>query len=275
MNKLILFRKQIELLTISKQYLEQNPVNDFFKIRDAYFDLFYESQYNLKYEIIELIPVINLPTIRYTIDCLKNASSISEDIISSLTGKIKIKEAIANISYLIEVLQKAQIDLSNHAVFYSWQSDRLASVNRNFIENCILKAINKLNDELPYKLFLDKDTRNVPGSPNIPDVIANKIDNSFCFIGDVTIINKDSKKPSPNPNVMFETGYALSSLGDKRLIVICNTHYGKFEALPFDIKIRRIMQYELARNSLQKEKDEKKEKLISCLYDALKAISNL
>lgn len=275
MNKLILFRKQIELLTISKQYLEQNPVNDYFKIRDAYFDLFYESQYNLKYEIIELIPVKNLPNIRHTIDCLKNASSISEDSISSSTGEIKIKEAIANISYLIEVLQKAQIDLSNHAVFYSWQSDRVASVNRNFIENCILKAINKLNDELPYKLFLDKDTRNVPGSPNIPDVIANKIDNSFCFIGDVTIINKDSKKPSPNPNVMFETGYALSSLGDKRLIVICNTHYGKFETLPFDIKIRRIMQYELARNSLQKEKDEKKEKLISCLYDALKAISNL
>lgn len=275
MNKLVLFRKQIELLTISIKYLEQNTSNDFFKIRDAFFDLFYESQYNLKSEIIEIIPVENLSAIRHTIDCLKNASSISKDEVFSLTGNIKTKNVIQNISYLIKLLQKAQNDLSNHAVFYSWQSDRLTSINRNFIENCILKAISKLNAELPYKLFLDKDTRNVPGSPNIPDVIANKIDNSFCFIGDVTLTNKDSKKPSPNPNVMFETEYALSSLGDKRLIVICNTHYGELEQLPFDIRIRRIMQYELARNTPQKEKEEKKEKLISCLYDALKAISNL
>lgn len=202
-------------------------------------------------------------------------SCISKDDIFSATGNIKIKSAIQTISYLIELLQKAQIELSNHAVSYSWQSDRLPCVNRNFIENCILKAINKLNAELPYKLFLDKDTRNIPGSPNIPDVIANKIDNCFCFIGDVTLTNNDSKKPSPNPNVMFETGYSLSSLGDKRIIVICNTHYGEFEQLPFDIKIRRIMQYKLAKNTSQKEKEEEKEKLISCLYDALKAISNL
>lgn len=172
-------------------------------------------------------------------------------------------------------MQKAQIDLSNHAVFYSWQSDRVPRVNRNFIENCIQKAIDKLNNELPYTLFLDKNTRDIPGSPNIPDAITNKIDNSFCFIGDVTLTNNNSKKPSPNPNVMFETGYALSSLGDKRIILICNTHFGNLEALPFDIKIRRITPYELTTNTPQNVKDEKREKLISLLYDALKAISNL
>lgn len=277
MKKLVLYRKQLQLLRLTKEILTNKP-NDFFEIRDAYFDLFYENQYSFKPELIEILPVQNISAIRKTIENLKNAASCTRIEIVSTYGKIQTSTVLKNIDYLIDLLDKVQLSLSNNTVFYSWQSDRLSSTNRNFIERCIEMAIKKLNKELPYLLRIDSDTRELPGSPNIPDAIAAKIDNAFCFVGDITPIDKKkfkSTKLIPNPNVMFETGYALSTLGEKRIILISNTHFGKIDDLPFDLKIRRMESYCLSTKTTPEDKKKAKDKLAESLYNGFKAISNI
>ena len=47
----------------------------------------------------------------------------------------------------------------------------------------------------------------------------------------------------PNPNVMFELGFAVRSLGWDRVICICNEEYGDVETQPFDISKHRIITY--------------------------------
>ena len=60
MNKHVLYRKQLDLLILAKKYLSDTTpqnLNDYVnKVRDAIPDLFYESQYSLRDEFIELIP---------------------------------------------------------------------------------------------------------------------------------------------------------------------------------------------------------------------------
>lgn len=101
-------------------------------------------------------------------------------------------------------------------IFFSWQSDLNLKNNKNFIEDCIKTAIKELNDEKNYLIDfnLDKDTSGEPGNPEIINTILNKIDNSRIFICDLSIINKDFQgRKTPNPNVIFELGYAIKSLG--------------------------------------------------------------
>ena len=52
-------------------------------------------------------------------------------------------------------------------------------------------------------------------------------------------------RPTPNPNVLYELGYALSSLGDARIVLLMNVAYGAPEDLPFDLKMHRVMTYNM------------------------------
>lgn len=276
MKKNVLFRKQLEFLKMADELILEGDNDKYLKIRDGVFDLFYENQYNLKTELIEIVPTDMIASIRELIEVLKNCYSLNFDRIYAINaGPMDYNKAHLLIEKLSTYIQEAQNKYSNHAVFYSWQSDRLQSVNRSFIEDCILKAIKRINNELPYQLYLDKDTRNAPGSPNIPEIICQKIDNSFCFIADVTPVYDKNGESLPNSNVMFETGYAISSLSDKRVILVSNSHYGKLESLPFDVKIRRVASYNLSKTSTSDEKAKEKSKLIDLLYLALKTIANI
>jgi len=58
-------------------------------------------------------------------------------------------------------------------VFYSWQSDSPASLNRTFIEKALREALKQLNTDATVEnalrgttLTLDKDTQDVAGSPH-------------------------------------------------------------------------------------------------------------
>jgi len=53
----------------------------------------------------------------------------------------------------------------------------------------------------------------------------------------------------PNPNVVFELGYAVQRLGWERVICVANTHFGAIEALPFDVRQRRVKGYTLDPNT--------------------------
>ena len=84
-------------------------------------------------------------------------------------------------------------------LFLSWQSDRRDC--RNFVTSVVQKLPEKVADIA--SVILDRDTVNVPGSPDIGDTIFEKIDSCDLFIADITLINdKDSGyRRTPNPNV--------------------------------------------------------------------------
>ncbi len=149
-------------------------------------------------------------------------------------------------------------------IFFSWQSDTDLKNNKNFIESCIKTAIKEFNKENKFlvNFNLDKDTSGEPGNPEIINLILNKIDNSRIFICDLSIINQDYVgRKTPNPNVVFELGYAIKSLGWEKIICIVNEEHGESEVLPFDIKHRRILRYNLQ----TKEKSKEKRKIVEAI----------
>ena len=146
--------------------------------------------------------------------------------------------------------------MNNNIIFYSWQSDLPNSENRNFIKGCIEKAVKDANRD-DKCLEVDRDTCGMAGFPNIEQTILRKIQKANVFVADISIINNGfwKKKRTPNPNVLFELGYAVKTLGWERIICVFNNDYGKIEDLPFDIKQHRVVSYSLRKND---KKDEKK-----------------
>lgn len=137
------------------------------------------------------------------------------------------------------------------SIFYSWQSDLPNNTNRGFIETVINKTIKDISASDHYDVVpsLDRDTQGVPGAPNISEAILEKIRNCDAFVADISIVTGDKKqgqRPSPNPNVLIELGYAISVLGWSRIILFCNTLHGSDSDLPFDIRQHRRIPYKLA-----------------------------
>jgi hypothetical protein len=138
-------------------------------------------------------------------------------------------------------------------VFYSWQSQLPNATNRSFIESALEAAVKELRDDtsLEVRPEVDKDTANVPGAPNIADTIRAKIDRAEVVVCDVSIVqglnsDRTRDRPTPNPNVLIELGYALKSLGTPdRLILVVNTAFGGVENLPFDLRQHRTTPYHL------------------------------
>lgn len=155
-------------------------------------------------------------------------------------------------------------------IFYSWQSDLPNSTNRGFIGKCLEEAIFSLNKDLMIDAVIDRDTKNVIGTPDIVSSIFNKIDNANIFVADVSFINADSSgKKCPNPNVLIELGYAAKALGWDKIICVFNSQYGKIEELPFDLRFRRPILYSII-NPSNKTKDKKV--LTNIFKDALQGI---
>lgn len=91
---------------------------------------------------------------------------------------------------------------------------------------------------------VESDTQGVAGAPDIAATIFAKIDRSDIFVADVSIIGTlAADRPSPNPNVLIELGYAKRALGLDRVILVCNTHFGAVDDMPFDIRGKRAMTY--------------------------------
>ena len=131
-------------------------------------------------------------------------------------------------------------------IFYSWQSDLPSAGNHYLIRDALRGAIKRISrDDTELTMRVDHDTLGVSGSPDIKQVIFDKIDQCTVFVCDVSIINQnehDSRK-TPNPNVLIEMGYAAAKLGWGRVVLVFNEHYGKLEDSPFDIRANRISKY--------------------------------
>ena len=129
-------------------------------------------------------------------------------------------------------------------VFFSWQSDRIE----------VKKAIHRELDVVAKKLYkegvnliVDHDTRDRVGTQDINAEVLQKILHCDIFIADVTPVSKilsDTPKPVkliPNPNVMYESGYALAHKGLSKMIFLASLQHGETIAqLPFDINHNTI-----------------------------------
>jgi len=71
---------------------------------------------------------------------------------------------------------------------------------------------------------------------------------------------------------MYELGLAAESVGWSNIILLFNKNYGTFDDLPFDIKIRRAIQFEL--NKKGKNKNTNTNELINDLTIATKTCLN-
>jgi hypothetical protein len=157
-------------------------------------------------------------------------------------------------------------------VFYSWQSDLPNSTNRGLILDALERAAKKIrrDDSVAVEPVVDRDTQNVPGAPDIAHTIFQKIEKADAFVADVSIINPGLGRPTPNPNVLIELGYALKTLGNARTILVANTASGPIEALPFDLRTKRVLGYQLGTGA--DDKPDQRQKLQDGLEAALRAI---
>ncbi len=161
--------------------------------------------------------------------------------------------------------------MAPRTVFYSWQADSEKSLNRYFIEDCLKRAIRKLNREDLSELVIDRDTKNVAGMPDIGHTILENIARSPVVVADLTLINpatvrRPDERTVSNPNVLFELGYAFGKLGPKAIVGVFNTTSGEVEELPFDLRPRRLMTYRLAAGD---DKAEVRAKLVTALAGAI------
>ena len=108
------------------------------------------------------------------------------------------------------------------------------------------------------------------GAPDIAHAIFQKIEKAAAFVADVSIVNEGLGRPTPNPNVLVEVGYALKTLGNPRILLVANTANGPVESLPFDLRTKRVLTYHLAPGA--GDKPEQRKKLQQGLERALRVI---
>ena len=169
-----------------------------------------------------------------------------------------------------------------NTIFYSWQSDRPTGVCRNFIERCTQSAIDRLRadveiaESLREELQVDKDTKDVPGTPAIFDTIMAKIAAAGVFVSDLSFVGQRADgRPTSNPNVLIEYGYALASLGSERIIAVVNDTYGKPTNvnLPFNLAHTRFpISYTVAENASEEERKTARNTLTKNLEVALRTV---
>jgi hypothetical protein len=137
-------------------------------------------------------------------------------------------------------------------IFFSWQADTNTKVGRNLVERALEKAVGRIGDdstveEAVQEIEVDRDTKGVAGSPPIVETIFRKIDNAAAFVPDLTFVaTRIDGRPSPNPNVLVEYGWALKSLSHSRIVSVMNTAFGEptAETMPFDMAhLRRPILY--------------------------------
>jgi hypothetical protein len=156
-------------------------------------------------------------------------------------------------------------------VFYSWQSDRLPSTKEDFIQQALERVAKSISIDpaIAVQPVIDRDVRGVSGAPDISRTVFDKIARATVFVADVSIINEASNnvRPAPNPNVLIELGYALHAIGEARVLLVMNTAFGGPEQLPFDLKMRHVITYEMPTKALQRSGERKRleQKLLSAI----------
>lgn len=142
-----------------------------------------------------------------------------------------------------------------YIIFYSWMSDRPVKKNIRYIRKKLSDDCRELEKKLGVKITIDSDSRGEDGSKPIEENVLKKISSCDIFIGDITPIYPRHhwlwrQKPTPNPNVMYELGFAVSSLGWNRCVMVRNSKYGNLSKAPFDIRNHTTVTYHKGKDEL-------------------------
>lgn len=169
-------------------------------------------------------------------------------------------------------------------VFFSWQADTDPKSGRNLIERALEKAIARIGadadvEEAVRYAALDKDTQGVAGTPPIVDTIFGKIDKAFVFVPDLTFVGtRLDGRPTPNPNVLIEYGWALNTLGHSRMVTVMNAAFGEptRETMPFDMAhLRFPIKYNCPPGADDAKRKSERDTLSKKLEGALRAVLDL
>lgn len=166
-------------------------------------------------------------------------------------------------------------------VFYSWQADTPARINRSLIESALKRALEQINADAKVvnsarEVQLDKDTMGLPGTPPIVEAIFRKIDECAVFVPDLTFVaHTEAGRPTPNANVLIEYGWALKSRGHDRIVAVMNDAFGapSETSLPFNMRhLRWPLRYTLpdgngVRDSVRKQLVDKLARAIRAVLD--------
>lgn len=168
----------------------------------------------------------------------------------------------------------------SRTIFFSWQADIPTKIGRNFLKEVLVGVTKEIAsdtsiDEVLRDVEVDSDTQGVAGQPPIVDTIFKKIDSAAVFIADMSFVGtRTDGRPTPNPNVLIEYGWALKSLKYERVICVMNTAYGapNNDNLPFDLKhLRWPICYDLPENCTPEVRAKQKKELIAVLNKAIRA----
>jgi hypothetical protein len=167
-------------------------------------------------------------------------------------------------------------------VFYSWQNDSPASLNRGFIEQALQEALRRLDMDTVLENS-SRDTALESGEASSDaEAFLKKIDECGVFVADLTLVGlpkgaltnvTSSPRHSPNPNVLVEFGYALRTHSQDQLIGIANTAYGRPEAASLPFYLRHLVSpitYHLS-NPGASDKQGQFENLVQTLVKAISA----
>ncbi|MBK3776928.1 hypothetical protein GAY31_22715 [Azospirillum brasilense] len=168
-------------------------------------------------------------------------------------------------------------------IFYSWQSYTPAKANRSFIENALKGAVKSIRDDEEVNIEIrdeminvDSGVKGTPGMAPITETILRKIIRANVFVVDLTFVATTSEgKGLPNPNVLFELGWAMRVLGHSRIVAVMNTAFGEptETAYPFDLRHYNFpIQYNLPYDATPEIRKATKSTLVNNLAKSISEI---
>jgi hypothetical protein len=171
-------------------------------------------------------------------------------------------------------------------LFWSWQSESPVRIGRILVRDALKEAIEqlKLSADIvePERdtTKIDHDHGRVSGGAGLVREILTMIDGAAAFVADVTAVGRigsgvdiqpeNAGNKLINSNVALELGYALRALGERKLILVFNSHYGWQEDLPFSVRNQAdAIAFTLPRNAGRSEIEQERKKLTARLLSAI------
>lgn len=124
-------------------------------------------------------------------------------------------------------------------------------------------------------LQTEDGVKGIPGTPDVANMIFERIDECEIFVADISIVGKIPKgRRMPNPNVMIEYGRATKALTDQRILTVFNEAFGNWQTdRPFDLQHKlRPITYKLTATNTDDERQIARDVLTGQLERAIREI---
>jgi hypothetical protein len=172
-------------------------------------------------------------------------------------------------------------------VFVSWQPDTPARIGRNFIRDAVKEAV----EQLKLQVTIDeaqRGSRTAPlseddgssGSPAELKELLKSLGEAATVVADVTPLGQALKvvdgtgtsavRKFIDSDVAFEIGYGSHLLGDRKVVLLFNAHYGWHDDMPINLRNRGgAIAFTLVPNAARPEIEVERKKLVTKLVVAL------